>query len=199
MEGKFKCTDELHKAMLDVLLQFKTQCEFNAKDFEAVKIEQYKYVREEMARMFPDTTNKVFFGPVQVEVGEYEDENEKKIFVKNELKKIDIGYKRVQNKIKDLRQGYSKAVLVGRRSGSGKLVCEFYNELTLIWAGAPNTQPLPMGISSSQINSPDDVDREEDITDDVTLAELYDGDIDFVSTPQSKKTVISVLHCAYVD
>ena len=31
MEGKFKWTDKLHKAMLDVLLRFKTQCEFNAK------------------------------------------------------------------------------------------------------------------------------------------------------------------------
>ena len=92
-------------------LMVKTQCEFNAKDFEADKIKQYKYVREEMARMFPGTTNKVFFGPVQVEVGEYKDENEKKKFAKNELTKIDIGYKRVQNKIKDLRQGYSKAVL----------------------------------------------------------------------------------------
>ena len=105
--------------------------------------------------------------------------------MKNELKKIDIGYKRIQNKIKDLRQGYSKAVLVGRRSGSGQLVCEFYDELTLIWAGAPNTQPLPMGISSSQISTPDDVDREEDINNDVTLTELY-VDLDSVSTPQSK-------------
>ena len=34
---------------LTMLLQFKTQCEFNANDFEADKIEQYKYVREEMA------------------------------------------------------------------------------------------------------------------------------------------------------
>ena len=106
--------------------------------------------------------------------------------MKNELKKIDIGYKRVQNKIKDLRQGYSKAVLVGRRSGSGKLVCEFYDELTLIWAGAPNTHPLTMGISSSQISTPDDVDREEVINDDVTLTELYD-DLESVSTPQSNK------------
>ena len=42
MGGKFKWTDELHKPMSDVLLQFKTQCEFNANDFETDKIEQYK-------------------------------------------------------------------------------------------------------------------------------------------------------------
>ena len=45
---------------------------------------------------------------------------------------------------------------------------------------------MPLGISSSQINTPDDVDREEVINDDVTLTELYD-DRDSVSTPQSNK------------
>ena len=57
-------TDQLPKALLD-MLQFKTQCDFNAKDFEADKVEQYKYIREEMAKIFHDD-DKVFFGSVRV-------------------------------------------------------------------------------------------------------------------------------------
>ena len=43
-----------------------------------------------------------------------------------------------------------------------------------------------MRILSSQINTPVDVEGEEDIKDDVTLTELYD-DLDSVSIPHCKK------------
>ena len=42
---------------------------------------------------------------------------------------IKIGYKRVMEKTKELRQKFSKAVTNGTRSGSGKLVMEFYDDL----------------------------------------------------------------------
>ena len=38
----------------------------------------------------------------------------------------------------------------GSRSGSGKIVFEYYDNLVLIWGGSANSKPLPFGISSSE-------------------------------------------------
>jgi hypothetical protein len=36
----------------------------------------------------------------------------------------------------------------GRRSGSGKIVFEFYDELVVIWGGSAATKPLEFGVIS---------------------------------------------------
>ena len=56
-------------------------------------------------------------------------------------------------KIKELRQGFSNAVISGTRSGSGKLVMEFYDTMVQIWGGSPATEPLPFGVQCSQQTS----------------------------------------------
>jgi hypothetical protein len=52
-------------------------------------------------------------------------------------------------------QGFSKAVIAGTRSGSGKLVYDHYDTLRNIWAGSPNTVALTTGIDSSLANDAD--------------------------------------------
>lgn len=52
-------------------------------------------------------------------------------------------------KTKEIRQSFSKAVISGSRSGSGKLVFEHYDSLIKIWGGSANSKPLPFGLSSS--------------------------------------------------
>ena len=51
-------------------------------------------------------------------------------------------------KIKELRQKFTNAVTQGTRSGSGKLMLEYY-ELSSIWGGLASTTPLPFGRESS--------------------------------------------------
>ena len=72
--------------------------------------------------------------------------------VKDEQKLILQGYNRVLEKVKILQQGFSKAVIAGTRSGSGKLVYDQYDNLRNIWGGSPNTMPFPIGIDSSSVN-----------------------------------------------
>ena len=60
---------------------------------------------------------------------EYDSYNQK---YNREMNEIKISYKRVKEKIKTIRQDYSKAVTSGRRSGSGRVVLEFYNEAVLV-------------------------------------------------------------------
>ena len=50
-----------------------------------------------------------------------------------EKKLVKTGYHRVKEKVKALRQDYRKAVTEGRRSGTGKLVCDNWNRLKLLW------------------------------------------------------------------
>ena len=51
---------------------------------------------------------------------------------KSEKALIKKGYSRVMEKIKELRQKSSNAVTMGSRSGSGKLVMEFYDVMVKI-------------------------------------------------------------------
>ena len=64
-------------------------------------------------------------------------------------------------KVKELRQGFSNAVTASSRSGSGKLVMEFYHLMVQIWGGAPSTEPLPFGIQSSQAASIATIDEND--------------------------------------
>ena len=63
---------------------------------------------------------------------------------------INKGKNRLHEKVKDMRQNYSKAVVNGTRSGSGRIVYEHYayDKLVSIWGGSANTEPLPCGVRS---------------------------------------------------
>ena len=47
--------------------------------------------------------------------------------------------------MKDIRQNFSKAVTTGTRSGSRKIIYEFFDKLVTIWGGS-NTKPLQFGV-----------------------------------------------------
>eukprot|EP00112_Aurelia_sp_Birch-Aquarium-sp1_P021635 Seg5878.1 transcript_id=Seg5878.1/GoldUCD/mRNA.D3Y31 product="hypothetical protein" protein_id=Seg5878.1/GoldUCD/D3Y31 len=59
-------------------------------------------------------------------------------------------------KIKELQQKFSHAVTAGSRSGPGKLVLEFYDDVVNIWGGSASTEPLQYGRESSSILSTDE-------------------------------------------
>ena len=143
--------------MIDDLLrslgQFKSNMEYRNVDFNADKTKQYEAVRDAMARKYyaidvsffgPETTS-----PIPEEIEESEKEELLNI-IKNEKAMIKKGYSRVMEKIKELRQRFSNAVTAGSRSGSGKLVMEFYDTMVQIWGGSPSTEPLSFGIESSE-------------------------------------------------
>ena len=46
-----------------------------------------------------------------------------------------------------MRQNFSKAIIKGSRSGSGKLVFEFYEKFIEIWGGSPNVSKSKFGTS----------------------------------------------------
>ena len=97
----------------------------------------YTEVRRCMGIDFPDD-----FGPESVsepttELTDMESDeyklHRKKLDKQNS--KIRIGYQRIKEKVKNLRQDYRNAVNKGTRSGSGKVVQDNFELLTEIWGG----------------------------------------------------------------
>ena len=62
------------------------------------------------------------------------------------------GKSRIQEKRKEIRQSFSKPVVLGVHSGSGKLGFEHYDKLVSIWGGSANIEPLSFGISSRELD-----------------------------------------------
>ena len=127
--------------------------DYNNVDFNADVVALYSYLRKRMATSFDDKD----FGPKDLPVADPNAEQqmaeEKKSFqaevavAKDLIKK---GYNRVKEKIRAIRKAYNKAVTNGTRSGSGKVVQEYFDELAESWKGSPATEQLKHGIIRSE-------------------------------------------------
>ena len=136
--------DDKISNLIQCLSNYKSQMEFSNKDFNADKTKQYEAVRKALASIYSHLPS--CFGPVE-ECEDVSSEQNKK-----DKALIKKGYTRVQEKVKEVRQNFSSAITSGRRSGSGKIVLEYYDELVQIWGGSPSTEPLPFGNSTDDIN-----------------------------------------------
>ena len=87
-----------------------------------------------------------------------EEKAKAKLTVKESKDHLTKGTNRVKEKVKELRQNFSKAVISGTRSGSGKIVFEHYDKFTEIWGGSPNVSQLSFGLSTSLINNQQNID-----------------------------------------
>ena len=117
--------------------KYQNMFEFKGLDFESDLVKLYTEVRSLMAEKY----DRNYFGPViTTKIGDdlsTEELAKQKAAVAEEQKLIKIGCQRIMHKIKDLWQDYRKAVTVGRRSGSGKLVEDNWDILKNIWGGSP--------------------------------------------------------------
>lgn len=105
-------------------------------DFETDLVSCYSHIRKVMAGQY-HTEN---FGPIAVpnentSIMEPEELLQQKPRVDKMEKLIKEGYNRVKTKIKDLRAGYKQAIDKGTRSGSGRFVHDFYDQLHEICGG----------------------------------------------------------------
>ncbi len=83
---------------------------------------------------------------------------------KKENDLISKGRNRIIEKVKDVRQSFSKAVTCGTRSGSGKIVCEHYDKLVNLWGGSANTTPLSFGVRSADFLEDQEEDEEREVS-----------------------------------
>ena len=123
-------------------------------DFDADKPMQYKELRIKMASIY-ENQDQSLFGRVKAEAlpEDFEDLDTKekalaKAAVKDSKGQIRKSTKRIIEKVKEMRQNFSKAIIKGSMSGSGKLVFEFFGKFVEIWGGSPNVSKLKFGTST---------------------------------------------------
>ena len=166
----FKWTPKMIEDLITSVESYKSAMEFKNLDFDADKSAQYVYVREAMAKIYQET-DESFFGPVKApllpqninELSKIQQVDERKKF-KKKTETFKRAKNRIMEKTKEIRQAFSKAVISGSRSGSGKVVFEHYDNLVKVWGGSATSKPLNYGISSScstivpEIEASDDED-----------------------------------------
>ena len=139
------------------LQSYKTQMEYQNVDFDGDRPAQYSWLRDEMSKLYKEDTS--IFGPTSPTAPSASwstmSKKEKEAYTKqnkSESELVKKGYARVREKVKEIRQSFSQAVINGKRSGSGKIVYEFYDELIKIWGGAAATKPLSFGVNTETLN-----------------------------------------------
>ena len=84
--------------VLDILSDMKSECEFKGTDFGSDLVSLYQNVRVKIAETYKE------FGPVSLtELGD-------DLIIATEKKDIKLGYDRIKQKVKDIRQDYRTAV-----------------------------------------------------------------------------------------
>ena len=102
----------------------------------------------------------------------------------------------IQEKTKETRQSFSKALVSGSRSGSGKLVLEHCEKLVSIRGGSVNIEPLSFGICNGELDDEHqefsaDLGVQEDNSNERTDNSQDESDSDpDVDTGNSKETLM---------
>jgi hypothetical protein len=166
----FRWNSDMIEVLIDSLMEYKTQMSYKGIDFDGDKPMQYKEIRLMMAKIYSEDIS--IFGPLSVDQlpdgfneMSKEEKDEAKELVKISKELIAKGTKRVMEKVKEIRQAFSKAVISGTRSGSGKIVFEFYDKLVLLWGGSANVTPLTYGVGSNDFEQECDLDQDEQLQD----------------------------------
>ena len=74
-----------------------------------------------------------------------------KAAVKDSKAEINKGTKRIIENGKEMCQNFSKTIIKGNKSGSGKLVFEFYEKFVEIWGESPTVSKLTFGTSTRML------------------------------------------------
>ena len=104
-----------------------------------------------------------------------------------------MGYERIKEKVKATQQYHGKAVTEGRRSSTGKLVCDNWEKLKTLWGGSPAVTTLTNSISSFESFLQDSEGEaqkrkqpEETVPDDIN-ANTSSTSSDTITTPEEHK------------
>ena len=139
----------MHRDLITSLSSYKAMMEFKLLDFEADKKAQYDAIRVMMAEKYAEKPELFGVPSLDEHLLTIADESEKQQAKKLNEQLIKNGHNRVLHKIKAIRQDFSTAVVQGTRSGSGKVVFMFYDELKMIYGGSASVAPLDCGVSSA--------------------------------------------------
>ena len=150
------------RLLIECVKDFKSSCEFNSVDSDKVRL--YEEVRKAMASHYEekDFGPKIVRAPPKSVKDMTEDEyKEHKSMLDKDKGMIRVGYNRIKEKLKCIRQDYSKAVVAGTRNGSGKIVIQYFDDLG--WISCHRTSSLWCRQCKVECSLPDSTPDEEKI------------------------------------
>eukprot|EP00112_Aurelia_sp_Birch-Aquarium-sp1_P020804 Seg5442.1 transcript_id=Seg5442.1/GoldUCD/mRNA.D3Y31 product="hypothetical protein" protein_id=Seg5442.1/GoldUCD/D3Y31 len=187
----FRWEDAHIEQLIDSMITYKIEMSYKGLDFDADKPAMYNVLRIRMAELSPDDDSAIHaFGPISKiprPSGDLSLQELKSLNAtwKKENDLISKGKNRIIEKVKEIRQNFSKAVTSGTRSGSGKIVCEHYDKLINLWGGCANTTSLPFGVRSADFL---DEDQEGDDEEGVSV---FDGESDGIESSLTSENLDS--------
>ena len=190
----FKWNNEMVENLIDAISNYKSQMSYRGIDFDGDKPLMYKHLRDDMAKLYCNSDETWMFGPVEFTTKGDMDDNEYKKLYQKETECIAKGRSRIVEKVKDVRQNFSKAVTLGTKSGSGKIVYEFYDKLIEIWGFSANIKPLSFGIKSSEV----DKEKINSYNEETEYNVINEESLDHLSTPPQEcfsETITSTPSC----
>ena len=141
--------EERINSSIQCMLSYKPEIMFEEKNSNADKVKLYESVRQKLAKICVHELSS--FGPPKLErypfLGRDDEIEHEEKTIWCMIEKYIKEYSRIQEKIKEIRQNFSQKVISGRRSRSGKVMLEFYDDLTKLWGDSPSTESLACGIS----------------------------------------------------
>ena len=171
----------MSESLIAFLSDIKSKMELKGLDFESDLIKLYTELRIMMSGMYDESD----FGPISLsELDKTANKDElaaQRLKLSEEKKLVKTGYHRVKEKVKALRQDYRKAVTKGRRSGSGRLVCDNWDILKLLWGGSPATVSLSNSRASLK-----EIQYDDDIFDGVEQTEQIDFETSDTETTEAR-------------
>ena len=152
-DKRFQWNAELVELLLRLTKEYKTKCDFNGIDFEADGQQMYTNIRRSLGRDFPDEFGREEISEPDKQLRMMEKEEYAR-FMQRRTEEQDLiakGYKRVKEKIKNVRQEYRNALREDTRSGSGRIIQENFELLGEIWGGSPATTSLSFGVNGDSV------------------------------------------------
>ena len=145
---RWRWDHEKEDSLISCLVEYKTKKDFEGKDMESDLVKFYEDIRQMMAAMYPIDD----FGPFEISLLDPGTDLESKLrsmrTISEEKKLIKIGYGRIKDKVKLIRQKFKKAVVDGTRSGSGKIITPNWDSLVQIWGACPSVTKVAGAIAS---------------------------------------------------
>ncbi|XP_065671685.1 uncharacterized protein LOC136089562 [Hydra vulgaris] len=179
----FKWDHNMVENLINCAISYKARMLYKNLDFDADKVGLYREVRLSMAEIY-NKNEEFYFGPVAIDTLNEKDSKEV----------IKRGIKRVQEKLKEIRQKFSKAVVSGSRSGSGKIIFEFYDQLISLWGSSANIEPLIFGVKGDDFIETEEThfSIDQDLSEEVELVNNSDT-AESINNPKKRKSCVPQL------
>ena len=187
----FKWISEMVADLLACRKTYKATMEFQGLDFDGDRPAQICDVRKEMVKLYNEIFSVVEATSSSAPLQELSEE-EKDVYLKKkkeETTSIQRGHQRIQEKIKEIRQNFAKAFTAGIRSGSGRIIDEFYDDLKVILGGSATSKPLSFGISSAMLTAQGSSSIEGESSSSSTWSQS-DDDLSQTSNSQTDETPV---------